>query len=43
MIQKPTYIPPSVRIAAALIPENVMTASHEGFPVDPVDPDIFES
>ena len=39
---KAPYSPPSVRIAGPLLQENILVVSHEGLPVDPVDPEIFE-
>lgn len=39
---KRPYTPPSVRVAGPLFQEHILTVSHEGLPVDPVDPEIFE-
>ena len=41
-MEKLPYFPPQIRLAAALIRENILTVSHEGFPVDEVDPEIFD-
>ena len=39
-MEKNLYTVPAVRIYAGKFTENVLTASPEGYPVDPFDPEI---
>ena len=42
-MEKLSYSPPLCRVAALLISENILTGgSHEGYPVEPIDPEIIE-
>ena len=41
-MERQSYTQPLSRIASVLVTEHILTASHEGMPVDPVDPEIIE-
>ena len=39
-MEKFPYTAPTIRIYAWEFRENILTVSHEGYPVDPFDPEI---
>lgn len=39
-MKKSPYTAPAIRVFAGEFRENILTASHEGYPVDPFDPEI---